>query len=96
MHKFVIFLFFLIRLKLSFCEAMEKVCPRQNKLILFVCVSNTCRSPMAEHLFRKKLEAKGWSAENYVVGSRSLSTDYEPEGSPASPQGVEVIITVEL
>ncbi len=59
------------------------------KLIIFVCVSNTCRSPMAEYLCRKKLQEAGLS-EEYSTCSRSLSTNYEPENSPASPQGVEV------
>jgi protein-tyrosine-phosphatase len=63
------------------------------KLILFVCVSNTCRSPMAEYLFRRKINLKNLDEEKFVVSSRSLSTDYEPEGSPASSQGVEVMFT---
>ncbi|MBQ7924121.1 MAG: hypothetical protein IJ329_02315 [Clostridia bacterium] len=29
------------------------------KLIVFVCTGNTCRSPMAEYIFRKKAEALG-------------------------------------
>jgi hypothetical protein len=62
------------------------------KLILFVCVSNTCRSPMAEYLFRRKIDLKKLGEGKFVVGSRSLSTDYEPEGSPASSQGIEVMI----
>ncbi len=59
------------------------------KLVLFVCISNTCRSPIAEHLFRRKLAEKFKNGE-FEVASRSLSTDYEPEGSPASEQGIQV------
>ena len=59
------------------------------KLIIFVCVSNTCRSPMCEYLFRDKLVKSGLDSEFSVV-SRSLSTDYEPQGSPANERGLEV------
>ena len=59
------------------------------KLLIFVCVSNTCRSPMAEYLMRNKLETANLG-EAYRVISRSLTTAYEPEDSPASYQGVEV------
>eukprot|EP01038_Epipyxis_sp_PR26KG_P014734 gene14734-19803_t len=61
------------------------------KLIVFVCVSNTCRSPMAEHLFRNTLQNHGINADQVTVISRSLTEDYEPENSPASSQGVEVL-----
>ena len=44
---------------------------------------------MAELLCRKKLQEAGL-AEEYSTCSRSLSTSYEPENSPASQQGVEV------
>jgi hypothetical protein len=45
---------------------------------------------MAEYLFRMKLE-QAHLHDSYTTCSRSLTTDYEPEDSPASPQGVEVI-----
>jgi protein-tyrosine-phosphatase len=60
------------------------------KQIFFVCVSNTCRSPMAEYLFRRYLQQQGIESE-FTVASRSLTTMYEPENSPASYQGVEVM-----
>ncbi len=63
----------------------------EKKTIIIVCVSNTCRSPMAEYLCRQYLQNQGLHEAPFVVISRSLSTDYEPEGSPASAQGVEVI-----
>jgi protein-tyrosine-phosphatase len=59
------------------------------KLIIFVCVSNTCRSPMAEYLFRKKIEDLNLSS-TFDIESRSLSIQYEPVNSPANPQGMEV------
>lgn len=66
------------------------------KTVIFVCVSNSCRSPMAEQLMRHELnraiDAGGnKSLESFTVISRALSSDYEPEGSPASQQGVTVI-----
>ena len=56
------------------------------KIIIFVCVSNTCRSPMCEYMLREKLRAAGLSGE-FIVASRSLTLDYEPEDSPANEQG---------
>lgn len=56
------------------------------KLIIFVCVSNTCRSPMCEYLMRDKIAKSGLSNEFKVV-SRSLSENYEPQNSPANEQG---------
>ncbi|EQC34890.1 hypothetical protein SDRG_07690 [Saprolegnia diclina VS20] len=55
-------------------------------LLLFVCTSNTCRSPMAEAL------AKRWLREHPVpglrVGSIALSDEFEPPNSPASAFGI--------
>jgi len=45
-------------------------------MLIYVCTSNTCRSPMAAELAR--LKGMG------DVVSRSLSMDYEPVGSPAN------------
>ncbi len=59
--------------------------------IVIVCMSNTCRSPMAEHLCRDKLSKKGLS-DQFSVTSRGMTDAYEKPGSPASAQGVEVII----
>ena len=41
---------------------------------------------MCEYMFRDKVEKMGLSSE-FSVASRSLSTDYEPQGSPANEQG---------
>ncbi len=39
--------------------------------ILFVCLGNICRSPMAEGLMRKKLKERGldWSVDSAGIGS---------------------------
>ncbi|MBK1835175.1 low molecular weight protein arginine phosphatase [Roseibacillus ishigakijimensis] len=51
--------------------------------ILFVCTGNTCRSPMAEGLFRQAAEGKG-----YRVSSAGVSAY---PGSPASRETVEIL-----
>uniref|UniRef100_A0A6U4NPW2 acid phosphatase n=1 Tax=Hemiselmis andersenii TaxID=464988 RepID=A0A6U4NPW2_HEMAN len=64
-------------------------------LVLFVCTSNTCRSPMAEFAARKWFaerfrvpEAKLTEATGWEVRSGGLTDEYEPPGSPASANGV--------
>lgn len=42
--------------------------------ILFVCTGNTCRSPMAEHLFRKMLKEAGRS--DVTVSSAGIMPSY--------------------
>ena len=39
--------------------------------ILFVCTGNTCRSPMAEGIFRREMEQRGF--ENIMCQSAGLS-----------------------
>ena len=58
--------------------------------IIFVCTSNTCRSPMAEEfagswLIYRDLQSK------YRVISRGLTDQYEPPNSPASAHGSKVL-----
>lgn len=51
--------------------------------ILFVCTGNTCRSPMAEGLFRSMLAREG--REDIFAGSAGLSA---AEGQPPSENAV--------
>lgn len=63
-------------------------------LYLFVCTGNTCRSPMAEGLFRKLLAERFGCAEDdlvdrgYFVASAGVSAG---AGAPPSPEAVEVL-----
>ena len=58
----------------------------KEKLIIFVCTGNTCRSPMAEALFNKVLEDKGHKGINVI--SRGLSAF---DGEEASQNAVAVM-----
>lgn len=57
--------------------------------IIFVCTSNVCRSPPAAALAQKWL--RDHQQPSAVVLSRSLTTDYEPENSPASEYSVQIM-----
>ena len=62
--------------------------------VLFVCTGNTCRSPMAERLFRKMLAARLKCHEEelldrgYTVSSAGLAAF---DGAPASYESVELL-----
>jgi protein-tyrosine phosphatase len=64
-----------------------------SEVFLFVCTGNTCRSPLAEGLFRKMLADRLQCADDelsdhgYLVLSAGLAA--EP-GLPASPESIEV------
>ena len=58
--------------------AKKRVESKPKKKIVFVCTGNTCRSPMAEFLFRYILSKKR-KLSLYDVSSAGLSAD---EGSP--------------
>ncbi len=54
------------------------------KHVLFVCTGNTCRSPLAEGLFRKAVEARG----DYRVSSAGVAASH---GEPASRDTTAVL-----
>lgn len=54
--------------------------------VLFLCTGNTCRSPMAEGLFRSFLEERG--REDIAVSSAGLAAH---PGAPASENAVAVM-----
>ena len=58
--------------------AKKRVESKPKKKIVFICTGNTCRSPMAEFLFRYILSKKR-KLSLYDVSSAGLSAD---EGSP--------------
>jgi protein-tyrosine-phosphatase len=54
------------------------------KHVLFVCTGNTCRSPMAEALFRKAVEGR----DDYKVSSAGVAAS---KGAPRNPETVNVL-----
>jgi len=54
--------------------------------VLFVCLGNICRSPLAEAVFRHLVEARGW-AERFDVDSAGTSGWHR--GSPPDPRSTE-------
>ena len=57
-------------------------------LIVLVCTGNTCRSPMAEALLRKRLEQAGGRWQHVNVLSAGVAAS---DGSQASPHAVDVL-----
>ncbi|MBI4834370.1 MAG: threonylcarbamoyl-AMP synthase [Planctomycetes bacterium] len=74
--------------------AKEDLQPVLTKIIMFVCTGNTCRSPMAEGLFRKMLSGKLGVAEpelerkGYKILSAGIAAGY---GISASEKAVTVL-----
>ena len=55
-----------------------------SKSVLFVCTGNTCRSPMAEGMFRKAVEARG----DFEVASAGIAAY---PGDQANPETVKFL-----
>ena len=58
------------------------------KRILFVCLGNICRSPMAEFVFRDKSRRAG-TTPHFMVGSAGISD--EEAGNPVYPPAARVL-----
>ncbi len=56
--------------------------------VIFVCLGNICRSPMAEFVFKKMIEEEGLQNE-IIVSSRG--TSYEEEGNPVHYKTREIL-----
>ncbi|MBR2915649.1 MAG: low molecular weight phosphotyrosine protein phosphatase [Clostridia bacterium] len=56
------------------------------KKIMFVCLGNICRSPMAEFIFKDMVKQEGLESEFYISSS-ATSTDeiYQGIGNPVYP-----------
>jgi L-threonylcarbamoyladenylate synthase len=67
-----------------------------SEVYLFVCTGNTCRSPMAEALFRQGLAARLGCSEDelsdrgFVVGSAGIAAGL---GMPASTEAIQLLAT---
>lgn len=58
------------------------------KKILFVCLGNICRSPMAEFIMKALVEGKGIGDEFYI---ESAATSREELGNPVYPPAKRVL-----
>ena len=57
--------------------------------ILFVCLGNICRSPMAEYIFRDMLRAKH---KEGLITCSSAATSSEESGNPVYPPARRVLL----
>ncbi len=58
----------------------------KRKKIVFVCTGNTCRSPMAELLLKKRMEEDG--LKGFAVKSAGIKTK---RGTPINPKSLAVL-----
>ena len=56
--------------------------------ILFVCLGNICRSPMAEFVMKQMVDEKGLSDNFYI---ESAATSYEEAGNPIYPPARRIL-----
>lgn len=71
-------------------KSREKKERKKEKLVVFVCTANVCRSPMAEKLFEEALEKAG-STKNIKVFSAGISAMDGDQASENSIQACEEI-----
>lgn len=55
--------------------------------VLFVCLGNICRSPLAEGIFRDLVEKKG-EADKYIIESSGTGTWHI--GQPPHPESIQI------
>jgi protein-tyrosine-phosphatase len=63
---------------------------RGRETVLYVCTSNTCRSPIAMHLARERVRELGRD-DAVAVRSRGLTDHYSAWGSPADPRAARAL-----
>ncbi|MBR4954020.1 MAG: low molecular weight phosphotyrosine protein phosphatase, partial [Oscillospiraceae bacterium] len=56
--------------------------------VMFVCLGNICRSPMAEFIFRDMLTKRGMEKEFYIESS---ATSREELGNPVYPPARKIL-----
>lgn len=58
---------------------------KQKLKVMFVCLGNICRSPMAEFVMRDELKRRGLDD---VIEAHSSATSYEEFGNPVYPPAI--------
>ena len=70
-------------LSLYFCASNQ---PRTMEKVLFICLGNICRSPMAHGIFRAKAEQHGLDFEVESAGTSSFHN-----GQTSDPRAIETL-----